>query len=152
MRNPSYRLLKPSGRAVVTPAGKDRYLGAYNSLESKRLYRRLLAEYLANDGAVRPKQCDESSVAELLAAFLKYAKRHFGDSDNTQFEHFQRLVKRIHKLYGDRTASNFGASQFKAIRMQLVEVGKARTYVNETRRCAEWLESSDGDPARASTS
>jgi hypothetical protein len=41
---PSYRLHKPSGRAVVTLSGKEHYLGKYGSTESHEAYRRLLAE------------------------------------------------------------------------------------------------------------
>ena len=48
LRVPSYRLHKPSGRAVVTLGGRDHYLGRYGSAASKREYERLVAEWLAN--------------------------------------------------------------------------------------------------------
>ena len=34
---PSYRLHKPSGKAVVTIDGKDHYLGDYGSAETRRI-------------------------------------------------------------------------------------------------------------------
>ena len=44
---PSYRLHKPSGRAVVTLNGRDHYLGPWNSPESSAEYDRLVGEWLA---------------------------------------------------------------------------------------------------------
>lgn len=45
VRIPKYRLHKPSGRAVVTLNGRDIYLGAHGSAESKAAYNRLVAEW-----------------------------------------------------------------------------------------------------------
>ena len=50
-RPPSYRLHKPTGQAVVTLNGRDHYLGLHGTTESRVRYRRMLAEYLASDGA-----------------------------------------------------------------------------------------------------
>ena len=44
---PDYRLHKASGRAVVALAGRDHYLGAYGSKESRAAYDRLVGEWLA---------------------------------------------------------------------------------------------------------
>ena len=131
VRTPTYRLHKATGMAVVTLGGKDHYLGKHNSPESKKLYKRLLAEYLAADGVVRPSQNDNFTVSELMAAFLKFSKRHFGGGDNTQFAHYGRLAKLMKRMYGATPAKEFGSLQFKAVRHELVNSGKARTYVNE---------------------
>ncbi len=131
VRTPSYRLHKPSGKAVCTLSGRDHYLGVYGSPESKKLYRRLLSEYLAVDGAVKKPGNGIYSVSELIAAFLRFAKKHYG-KDNTQFGHYGRLGNRIRKLYGPTVAAEFGSLQFKAIRNEMVLEGKARSYVNET--------------------
>ena len=45
---PSYRHYKPKDLAVVRIDGHDRYLGKYNSLESREKYDRLIAEWLGN--------------------------------------------------------------------------------------------------------
>src|SRR5262249_28593571 len=50
VRIPSYRLHKPTGKAVVTLNGKDVYLGPYGSPESKAEYRRRIAEWSASGG------------------------------------------------------------------------------------------------------
>ena len=42
---PKYSLHKASGQAVIRLNGRDIYLGAYNSKESKTNYRRLIAEW-----------------------------------------------------------------------------------------------------------
>jgi len=47
-RVPGYRLHKPSGQAVVTLGGKDQYLGAHGSDESRAKCQRLVAEYVRN--------------------------------------------------------------------------------------------------------
>ena len=44
---PCYRLHRPSGRAVVTLNGKDVYLGAHDSPESRTEYQRVVGEWLA---------------------------------------------------------------------------------------------------------
>ena len=56
---PSYRLHKPTGKAIVTlPDGKggrkDTYLGPYGSAESRREYARVLIEWEANDRSALP--------------------------------------------------------------------------------------------------
>jgi hypothetical protein len=43
---PAYRRHKPSGRAVVSVAGRDVYLGAYGSDESRAQYDRVVGEWL----------------------------------------------------------------------------------------------------------
>ena len=43
-RTPKYRLHKPTGQAVVTIDGKDRYLGKHGTAESREGYDRLIAE------------------------------------------------------------------------------------------------------------
>ncbi len=48
MRTPSYRLHKPTGKAVVTIDGKDHYLGKFDSAESRENYHRLIAEWLGS--------------------------------------------------------------------------------------------------------
>ena len=77
-RTPKYRLHKPSGRAVVTLAGKQHYLGKYNSVESKREYHRILAEYHAAAGQICfGTDPDEVTLAMLMVDYLAHCKRHY---------------------------------------------------------------------------
>jgi hypothetical protein len=45
---PSYRHHKPSGRAVVTLGGQNRYLGIYGTRKSRDAYDQLVGEWLAH--------------------------------------------------------------------------------------------------------
>lgn len=79
---PSYRLHKPSGRAVVTvrtAAGgrRDVYLGPYDSPESRREYARVVAELAA---APVPEQVAalDPTVDDLLLAFWRHTARRAG--------------------------------------------------------------------------
>ena len=47
-RVPSYRLHKPSGRAVVRLNGRDIYLGKHGTPESHAEYERVISQWLAN--------------------------------------------------------------------------------------------------------
>src|SRR6476620_3945927 len=72
---PSYRLHKPSGRAVVTLNGKDHYLGAWKSPESHAEYDRLISEWLAARKApIHSTPVSKLTIAQLLLAYLKEAQ------------------------------------------------------------------------------
>jgi integrase len=132
VRTPSYRRHKASGKAVVTLAGKDHYLGVFGSPESKQLYKRLLAEYLAANGEQPGKTSERLSISQLFARFLRFAKQYYGTKSNSRFWHYGRLANRIRKIYGPTMADEFGSVQFKAIRQQLISEGLSRSYCNET--------------------
>ncbi len=72
VRVPSYRLHKPTRQAVVTLNGRDIYLGRYNSPESVAEYRRLIAEWSANDKRT-PARASDLTVNELLLSYLQFA-------------------------------------------------------------------------------
>jgi hypothetical protein len=83
---PSYRLHKPSGKAVVTINGRDHYLGDFGTPESRAEYDRLIAEYLANrrmrsaiNLAVDAGSLGSSdlTINEMLLAFWRHAERHY---------------------------------------------------------------------------
>ena len=67
-RNPSYRLHKHSGQAVVTLNSEDIYLGAYGSASSRREYDRVIAEWLAG-GRERPAAEGGRRVADVINAY-----------------------------------------------------------------------------------
>jgi hypothetical protein len=71
-RIPSYRLHRPSSRAVVTLDGRDHYLGSHGSAGSKAEYRRLVGEWLARRqmSPSPPRDApDEATVAEVMLAY-----------------------------------------------------------------------------------
>lgn len=60
---PKYRLHKGSGQAAVTINGKAHYLGKYGTLESHELYRKVVGQFLAEQG--RPPLPARDNVALL---------------------------------------------------------------------------------------
>jgi hypothetical protein len=65
-RVPAYRRHKPTGQAVVTLNGKDRYLSKWNTAASRAEYDRLIGEWLAG-GRHLPRPETDLTVAELAA-------------------------------------------------------------------------------------
>jgi hypothetical protein len=138
VRIPSYRRHKPSGQAVVTLGGRDVYLGLWRSPESKREYRRLIAEYLAAGGCVRPAAGTPLSVAEVVLAWW----RHLEVTYPTNLHTYTRAVRVLRDLYSDVDAADFGPLQLKACRDALVRDGLARVTVNrhvaQIQACFRW--------------
>ncbi len=140
VRLPSYRHHKPSGRAVVTLGGRDVYLGPWRSAESKREYRRLIAEFLATDGRVRPDAAGGAlTVMELLNAYWGHLRRAYLPTTLPSFKTALGILK---TLYGDVDVSAIGPVSLKACREELVRRGLARTTVNrhihQIRGCFRW--------------
>ncbi len=74
-----YRKHKASGRAVVTLAGKDFYLGPHGTKTSRAEYDRLVAEWQAN-GRQSSRHSDGITVNELLLAYWMFAEVSIGFS------------------------------------------------------------------------
>lgn len=67
---PKYRKHKASGKAVVTIAGRDHYLGRYGTKSSQREYNRLVGEWLAGNRMPPPEEPAELAVKDLILRFL----------------------------------------------------------------------------------
>jgi integrase len=152
---PAYRLHKPSGWAVVTINGRDLYLGAHGSAESRNAYDRAIAEWLAagrvNTPAATPVPSPSAvirgpepaatatvtigcTVDELLLAFLDHARTYYRRADGTptsEYDNFRDAVRPLQRLYGPTPAAAFGPLALKAVRQEMVKLGWARTYVNK---------------------
>ena len=121
-RTPKYRLHKPSGRAVVTLAGKQHYLGKYNSAESKREYHRILAEYHASAGQICfGTDPEEVTLAMLMVDYLAHCKKHYPSQASPETNQVKLIFRVVKKLYADLPAIEFGPRQFKAVRQTLVD-------------------------------
>jgi len=133
---PSYRLHKPSGRAVVTIAGQDCYLGAHGSCESREAYDRLVAEWLASgraSAASRPADARSSSggisIVEVVAAFWRHAQLYYRRPDGTptkEAKNFRDALRPLKRLYGDLPAAQFGPVALRAVREEMVRRGWCR--------------------------
>ncbi len=144
-RLPSYRHHKPSGKAVVTLNGRDFYLGAWQSPESKTEYDRLIAEWIAN-GRMLPSEnsVSELTVAELCVGFLRHAASYYANDGETTSEYtcLKEAIRPLHELYSRTAVKEFGPRSLKAVRQRMIDNGWCRQHinrqVNRLRRVFKW--------------
>src|SRR5262245_46336858 len=80
VRKPSYRYHKARDCAVVTLAGKDIYLGPYDSPESCEAYHRLVAEWLASGRNPPPPAEPEApplTLSELILRYWRFVRNYY---------------------------------------------------------------------------
>jgi hypothetical protein len=136
---PKYSRHKPSGRARVRIGGRDIYLGAYGSPESKEAYNRVIAEHLAEHLAggvptARPASRPSRGPLSIAELILRYADhRKASKLSPKTFDKVDRpALRRLRKLYGTVPVSDFGPSSLRALqRRALVEEGLSRQYINK---------------------
>jgi hypothetical protein len=133
---PSYRLHKPSGQAVVTLNGKDCYLGAWNSDDSRNEYDRLIAEWLTHGRQLPPTKCSDKliSIAELVAAYSEHSEsyyRHPDGSPTSEFSNIRLALRPLRKLYGHTPAANFDCVALETVRAFMIEMGRCRNRINK---------------------
>jgi integrase len=132
---PKYRHHKASGRAVVTIAGEDVYLGAHGTRESRKEYDRVVAAWIASGRpTVQPEPGAGLSVVTLLAAFWRHARSYYRLPDGTETTEVQNLagaIRPLRQLYGRSPAADFGPLKLKAVRDEMVRIGWARTHINK---------------------
>jgi integrase len=117
---PSYRLHKPSGRAVVTIAGKDHYLGPHGSAESRAEYDRLMAEHLANAKATVTSGQPFLTVDELILAYHQHAAGYYRDAPKER-EKIRLALRPLRRLYGATAAADFRPLALQAVRQELLK-------------------------------
>ncbi len=131
-RIPSYRRHKPSGQAVVTLDGKDRYLGRHGSAASRAEYDRLIAEWTAQ-GRRLPDSETGMTIGELILAYWRRCQGHYRkpDGSNTSELHLVRLAMRpLKELYGRTPAAEFGPLALEAVQQRMIEAGLSRGVIN----------------------
>lgn len=109
---PKYRLHKPSGKAVVTIAGRDHYLGKHGSPESVAEYDRLISGWLAGgrvastDPAAEPGAVPATlTVSELAVVYLREAKTYYGGSG--ELVNVEHAMAPVVRLFGRVAADAF---------------------------------------------
>jgi integrase len=142
---PSYRRHKASGQAVVSLAGRDVYLGKYNTAASRAEYNRVIGEWTASGGTLPAQQASDLTIAELAAAFMRHAVRYYRGPDGkqtTEVANFKPAIRRLRELYGRTRAADFGPLALKAVRQRMIDDGLARCTINKAtnriRRIFKW--------------
>lgn len=141
---PSYRQHKPSKQAIVTLSGRDFYLGAYGTEESRREYDRLVAEWIANGRRLPSDAGTSITIAELLNDYLDYAREYYKTDSETTSEYtgMVEAVRPLNLLYASTEARQFGPLSLKAVRQKMVDKGWCRKHINRSvsrlRRVFKW--------------
>ncbi len=141
-RLPSYRLHKPSGRAVVTLDGRVHYLGAFGTAESQAEYERLIAEWLAarRRRAGSPAhvasvaQQDDLTVNELILAFMRHAEIYYrlpNGKPSKELANFRDTFRPLKRFYGHTIACQFSPLALKALRRSMIDSGLCRNTINQ---------------------
>lgn len=148
LRPPKYRRHKAKNLAVVTLDGRDHYLGKYGTAASHEAYRRLTAEWMLAGGK-RPPSRHDATVAEVLAAYLRFARGYYiknGEPTN-EIPMLKRVMGIVKRLYGRELAGDFGPLALKACRQQMIEEGWCRNQVNKqtdrVKRVFKWAASEE---------
>jgi integrase len=137
-RPPAYRHHKARNLAVVTIAGKDRYLGPYGSPESHEMYARLIADWHASGRRpaapeAAPPQGDLLlTVNELILRYWDFVQSYYlkngkptGESDN-----IRHALRPLRKLFGHSSAAAFGPKALLLVRQAMIDSGLTRKVIN----------------------
>jgi integrase len=156
-RVPSYRLHKPSGKAVVTLGGRDHYLGRHGTPESREAYDRLIGEWLTQcrhrprGGSTRQTGL---TVGEMILAVWEQAKQHYRGPDGAptgELDNLRDALRPLRRLYGATPAADFGPLALRAVREEMIRSGLCRQTVNartnRIRRAFRWAASLELIPA-----
>jgi site-specific recombinase XerD len=156
VRTPKYRHHKPSGQAVVTIGGKDLYLGKWNTLESRELYHRRIAEWLTNGRCVpvREPSAAETTVSDLILAYFRHAQSYYRHADGTptsEVRNIRLALRPLRRLYGSSAAKEFDSLALEAVREEMIRVGHCRNRINKDvariRRLFRWAAAKKLAPA-----
>jgi integrase len=139
VRTPKYRFHKARNCAVVTVAGRDHYLGAYDSPESREKYHRLVAEHLATAGhPAAPTLANPITIVELVARYWAHAKTYYTKNGKPTGEipPLKQALKFLRRLYGPTPAIEFSPLKLKAVREAMIAhpiTRKVRVVDTETK-------------------
>ncbi|KAA1262292.1 site-specific tyrosine recombinase XerC [Rubripirellula obstinata] len=137
VKNPKYRKKKrKSGPyAVVEIAGKEYYLGKYNSKASREKYGRLVGEWMMTGRVALPFSTPETPLVmnQVFLAFIRHAKTHYRKEgeQTSEYESMRRIIKDARTRYGSATVSDFGPLAFRSVRQIWIDRGLTRQGINK---------------------
>ena len=144
-RLPRYSCHKATNRACVYLDGRCVYLGPFNSPESKAKYKTVIAEWLAqralDDKPVeKPPEPRPLTVTQLALRYKRYAESYYEGS--REVHNLRDAIRPARALFGRWMASEFGPTQLRRVREEMVKADLARdvinSRVNRIRRMFKW--------------
>ena len=129
---PSYRLHKASQQAVCTIKGRDHYLGAWMSPESRLKYERLITAYMAGEPAPLPEASPaDCTIAELCIMYLRWAETHYvkDGAPTSELVNVKRAIRCLTGCYAALPVKQFSPLKLKACRDKLIADGLCRSNV-----------------------
>ncbi len=148
-RIPKYCLQGHRASLRSSPSAPGTIWGFTAPKESLERYNRLVAE-LASSAAGRTSTaavappCDQVTVAEVLAAYLRHAEGYYqkGGQPTDQLALVKLALRPVRELYARAPVSEFGPLALKAVRARMIEAGLCRKEVNRrvrlVRQCFRW--------------
>ena len=149
---PRYVKHKASGQAVVYHGGRTIYLGKYGSAASRKVYKRLVAEWTTKSGPLTTSE--EITVSEVMLAYLSHAKSYYRKDGKAtrEFGHIVEVCRLIKPLYGHDSTVEFGPLALKTIRQLLIDADISRKHINKQvdriKRIFRWAAAEELIPAR----
>ncbi|MCG3132504.1 MAG: hypothetical protein FLDDKLPJ_03354 [Phycisphaerae bacterium] len=153
LRIPSYRLHKPTGRAVVRLNGRDIYLGTHGTPASHAEYQRVIAEWISRGGhyasLVQPTGSASNnghtlSIDELILAYMEHAKAYYvkNGEPTGEVQNIREALRPLTTSYGRLSVDQFGPTALKVVRQAMIEAGWCRNHINaqvhRIRRVFRW--------------
>jgi len=129
---PSYRLHKASQQAVCTIKGRDHYLGAWMSPESRLKYERLITAYMAGEPAPLPEASPaDCTIAELCVMYLRWAETHYvkDGAPTSELVNVKRAIRCLTGCHAALPVKQFSPLKLKACRDRLIQDGLCRSNV-----------------------
>jgi integrase len=127
---PSLRLHRPSGQAVATIGGRDRYFGQWGpnkgrpAPEASAAYDQAISRWLA-EGRPASWSTDSAgiSIAELMLEYVRYADARYRRPDGTCTGHINNVklaLRPLRRLYARMQANEFNCLMLRACAVEAI--------------------------------
>lgn len=139
-KRPAYTLHKPTGQARCRIAGRDHYLGTFDSPQSHAKYETLVGKWLAEQ-----EPSADLLIEDLALQFLDHAERFYRHPDGTptgEARNLREALRPLVELYGHEPVIGFGPRKLHFVRDEMVKRGRCRANINRQvhriRRLFSW--------------
>ncbi len=126
---PAYTLHKPTGQARVRIRGKDHYLGAFDSPESRSRYEKIIADWRLDSEETDPLT---TTLDNLALHYLRFVDGHYLKNGLPTSEPavIRIALRFLVADYGTQLARKFGPKALKAVREKMIQGGIVRSSCN----------------------